>query len=435
MAKFKRLEIYDDLLSPDYDYKVALDGRGTGKTHNFLGTLVEIARLVTLRVLCTREYQNSIADSSKAEIEMFIHDNGYTDEFKITEHRIYHKGTGSIFIFRGLARNPTGLKSIPKIDIALIEECEDITENSLVNVLMPTIRQDGSELWIIGNNKHKTNAVAQMFVENEPPPRTRVFKHTYHDNPHTSAKFIREAEHIKKTRPALYRHLYLGEYLDTSELKMVRHITIQDDYPTYKDDDMVVIGVDIARKGGDPTTIYVRRGRSIMVYESHDEMDIDILGPILGNMMLSYRPDFVNVDSTGHGSWLPDALKAYGIPVHAINFASVASDPEKYANKRTELYGLAEDYFIDGGGIPNNPTLIQELESSFYIPNKKNIAQMISKDDIRKIINRSTDHADGFCLTLETHGKDMFKRENTVESAVKRKKLTQSVLNSGKFRR
>jgi len=432
--KVEVLPHYEPLLDP-YDYKIMLSGRGSAKTFHVLFLFIEMARSMFIRILCCREFQNSILDSSHAELVLFIKMLGYDNEFKVTKTRIYHKATGSVFIFRGLSRYTSSLKSIPMIDIAFIEECEDITENSLVNVLMPTIRENGSELWACGNPKIRTSAISDMFVENEPPPNTLLIRNNYMDNKFISEKFIREAEHIKKTKPALYRHIYLGEYLDTMELSMVHHINIQDGHPTFRDSDIVVIGVDIARSGGDKTTIWVRRGHGILHREHHYEMDIDKLAPILGGMILRYEPDFVNVDSTGHGAWVPDALKGYGVQVHAVNFASKAYDEEKYANKRTELYGLADDYFIAGGTIPNYAPLIQELEASFYLPDSKNRASLMKKDDIRKIINRSPDDSDGFCLCLETHGKDMFTRENTVQSEAKRRKLSQSVINAGRFKR
>ena len=427
------LEIYDDLLSHEYDYKIAIDPRGTGKSLNFLLASLMIARSMQTKILCCREHMVSIDESSKAELELLIEEKGWSKEFYVTKKNIIHRQTKSTYMFRGLAKNAANLKSIPKIDIAIVEECENVSQDSLVRILMPTLRQNMAELWMMGNRRFRTDVPYDVFMTGNPPPRTRIFDHTYLDNPHISDKFIAEAEHLKKTKPALYRHIYLGDMLNEAGIRMVNHLSLQTGRPEFTKDDMVVIGVDIARSGDDACTIYVRRSKWIIHHEEHFEMDVDKLGPILQGMVLKYKPMFVNIDATGHGAWAGDSLKAYDVKVRSIVFNSKAADPDKYGNKRTELYSYVDDYTLNGGTIPDDQKLVDELEASYYIPNSKDVATMIAKDKIKKQLGRSPDKADGFVLTLETHGKPTFTLKNYEIARKDNDKLINNVLKAGSF--
>jgi PBSX family phage terminase large subunit len=427
------LELYDDLLSHEFDYKIAIDPRGTGKSLNFLLASLIIARSMTTKILCCREHMVSIDESSKAELELLIEEKGWHDEFYVTRKNIIHKRTKSSYLFRGLAKNATNLKSIPKIDIAIVEECENVSQDSLVRILMPTLRQNMAELWMMGNRRFRTDAPYDVFMTGNPPPRTRIFDHTYLENPHISAKFLADAEHMKKTKPALYRHIYLGDMLNEAGIRMVNHLSLQTERPEFTKDDMVVIGVDIARSGDDACTIYVRRSRWIIHKEKHYEMDSDKLGPILQGLTLKHKPMFVNIDATGHGAWVGDCLKPYNVQVRPIVFSKSADQDDRYSNKRTELYSYVDEYTLNGGTIPDDKALIDDLEASFYLPDSRDRARLIPKDKIQTQLGRSPDDGDGFVLTLETHGKPMFTLKNYELAKKDNDKLINKVISMGSF--
>ena len=121
-----------------YDYFVAYGGRGSAKTWTFIDAVVVEASLRPVRVLVTREFQNSIDDSVKAEIEEAIYDRGLENFFRIQENVIYGKN-GSKFVFKGLKNNIKNLKSICKVDIVLCEEADGISKDSW-DKLLPSIR-------------------------------------------------------------------------------------------------------------------------------------------------------------------------------------------------------------------------------------------------------------------------------------------------------
>lgn len=410
-----------------YRYKVCLSGRGSGKSVHIAIALLWYASRAKVKILCVREYMNSIAESSKAQIEEMIEKSGTRDHWTITNTEIIHKKTQSRFIFKGVAHNVSSIKSIPDIDILWCEEAETMSRES-IDILIPTIRKANSQLWFSGNPKDRTQAISQMFIENEPPPNTVLICNDYRDNPFCSEELKSEAEHLKTTSPEMYNHIWLGEYLDTANLILVRNC-ILGQAPERKTD-RVVVGVDIARDGGDRSVICVRKGANIAWMKSYPTMDLDHLVAELQSVIFKYKPERINVDSTGHGAWVPDALKAYDIQVSSINFASNAKNEKKYSKMRSEMYGLAAEYFNKGGRIGTNHTeLRKELEASYYTLDSKNRIQVIPKSEIKRMIGVSPDLADAFCLSLICDG-DMLYR-NPVTEEIDKHNLNKQFIESG----
>lgn len=273
-----------------------------------------------------------------------------------------------------------------------------------------------------------------MFIENGTPANCVIMRSTYLDNPFNSAELIAEANHLMATDYARYRHVYLGEYLDANTLRMVSHTVIEDASTVCNASDAVIVGVDIARSGGDSTVICVRRGKKILEMQEHHDMEIGKLTAELTGIIHRHRPLRICVDSTGSGNWLPDALKSCGVKVTAVNFSEKAHKEERYTNRRTELYGLAQEYFEGGGTIPNDIKLIEELDATWYHYDGKNRLAMDSKDGIKKQIGRSPDRADAFVLSLWNPGGGMWARNNTgVSDDAARRRFTQSMLDAGSY--
>jgi phage terminase large subunit len=423
MNKINFLTHFKPLFS-DKRYKVLLSGRGSGKSFHAAVALIWYASRVKTKILCLREFMNSIGDSSKEQIEEVIELSGTRDSWYITLKSITHKITGSTFIFKGLRNNYNSLKSIPNIDIAVIEECSGLTTES-INALIPTIRKQGSQIWFLGNPKDRNDPVAAMFIEKGDRPDTILIANDYRDNPFISKTILEEAELMRLDNEILYKHIYLGEYLDTANLILVNNI--RKATATRLSNAKVVIGVDIARDGGDRTVIYVRTGKCPADVKIYNNMDLPKLTHELQALITKYKPERINIDSTGHGAWCADGLKSYGIDVKTVNFASSSRKPEKYGNMRSELYALAGKYFEGGGVIrPQDNDLDTELSASYYTLDNKNRVCLIPKQEIKKMIGKSPDVADAFCLSLLCDG-DMFtstKVSDAIDEAREAKELT-----------
>lgn len=127
------------LLTTSARWKVAYGGRGAGKTENYAIALILLSRTKKLRILCGREFQNSIDESVKQTLEANIENMGLSDEFLILNKQIIHKRTGSRFFFMGLRYNINKVKSLGRIDICWLEEA-DKTSKTTLDKLIPTIR-------------------------------------------------------------------------------------------------------------------------------------------------------------------------------------------------------------------------------------------------------------------------------------------------------
>lgn len=160
-------------------YKVAHGGRGSGKSYGVAQRFVTFALKDKCRILCTKETQNSLSDSALAIMKRVIADMGLDGAFKPTKHGLSCLN-GSEFIFRGL-QYPERIKSLDNVRYCWVEEAHSVTQEAW-DVLTPTIRADGSEIWATFNPDQATDPVYRMFVS-EPREDATVVTVNYPDNP------------------------------------------------------------------------------------------------------------------------------------------------------------------------------------------------------------------------------------------------------------
>lgn len=214
MKNQKTIEIpteYKRLFDNDWREAGIYGGRYSLKSHTVARFLLIIARMRKTRVLCCREFQNSIKDSSHQLLSALIKEYELED-FEITNNGIYNKINGSDFIFRGLWNNEQSIKSIEGVDIAWVEEAQTVSEASL-EVLTPTIRKPGSKIIYTYNRLLEEDPVHNRLVI-QGRPNTLIINVNYD----IAIKYgmmpdvIRqEIEDDKKNRPGLYLHKWLGE--------------------------------------------------------------------------------------------------------------------------------------------------------------------------------------------------------------------------------
>ncbi|XXJ19862.1 PBSX family phage terminase large subunit [Desulfovibrio caledoniensis] len=192
-----------------YRYKVFHGGRGGAKSRSFARALIFKAAEKPLRVLCAREIQKSIKDSVKRLLDDEIGRMGMRHLFVSTESEI--RGVnGSLFIFSGLRLNPEQIKSFEGVDICWIEEAEAVSERSW-RILKPTLRKDGSEIWLSFNPESIMGVIYQEFIANDPPFRSLVVQVNYCDNPWFPDVLREEMEACRAKDEDEYRHVWLGE--------------------------------------------------------------------------------------------------------------------------------------------------------------------------------------------------------------------------------
>lgn len=202
------------LLHQKAPYKILWGGRDSTKSWGIAEALVRIASAQPVRVLCTREFQVSIKDSSHKLLKDTIRRLGLEGWFVITKESIVSK-VGAEFIFKGLHGNEHGIRSTEGIDYCWVEEGQSVSEKSWQS-LLPTIRKDNAEVWVSFNLMDEADATYQRFVVHKPTGAI-VVKLTYLDNPYMSAVSRQRMEDDKARDFHLYEHIWLGMPLLVSD--------------------------------------------------------------------------------------------------------------------------------------------------------------------------------------------------------------------------
>jgi len=200
-------EAFKGLFEP-YRYRVYYGGRGGGKSEAICRALLIKGMMETRRVLCCRELQTSIAESVHKLLALIIEQHGLDDFWTVTQTAIRGKN-GSEFLFKGLRHNSKEIKSMAHIDEVFAEEAENISDASW-EVLIPTIRKDGSSIDVAFNTKNVTDPTYRRFVA-EAPPDALVRKVSWRDNPFFPEVLRKEMERLRVTDPEAHAHIWEGE--------------------------------------------------------------------------------------------------------------------------------------------------------------------------------------------------------------------------------
>ena len=200
-------EAFMGLFEP-HRFKVFYGGRGGAKSRSFATALLIIGKQRPIRVLCAREIQNSIRDSVKRLLDDELVRCGFDDFYSSTDAEI-RGANGTLFLFAGLRTNPERIKSYEGLTHCWIEEAETISQKSL-DLLVPTMRTEGSEIWMSFNPDRVNSPVWEMVVIGTPPPDSLVQKVTWRDNPWFPDVLRKEMEHCRATDPDKYDHIWEG---------------------------------------------------------------------------------------------------------------------------------------------------------------------------------------------------------------------------------
>ena len=209
-------EIFQGLYHP-YRYKIYHGGRGGAKSWSFADAILTIGGQRKTRILCAREIQDSIDESVKQLLDDRIKARNQQWFWRSTKKEIFGLN-GSNIIFSGLYRNIDSIKSKEGIDICWIEEGDRASQESLTK-LFPTIRKDGSEIWISFNPRSAKDPVYKRFLAypEDNGPDTLVQQVNYYDNPWFTKALRAEMEWDKSHDPDKYNHVWLGQVAKISD--------------------------------------------------------------------------------------------------------------------------------------------------------------------------------------------------------------------------
>ncbi len=285
---------FDGLFQPSR-YKAYFGGRGSAKSHSFATALLLAGGESPLRILCAREVQNSIKDSVKQLLDDKIAALDLGGFYTSLRDEI-RGANGTQFIFAGLGKMTTDqIKSVEGVDRAWVEEAQTISAKSL-EILVPTIRKAGSELWFSWNPRSASDPVDQRFRGMTTPDDSVIEKVNYTENPFFPKELEAERQFDREQKPERYGHIWLGEYEPTAVGAIWTRATIHEgrrsETPSMK---RIVVAVD-------PAVTSQETG------QNPDEHGIIVAG--VGEDNRGYVLDDFSRHGTPH-EWASRALAAY----------------------------------------------------------------------------------------------------------------------------
>lgn len=214
--KFASMFSADGMVSR-HRYKVFWGGRGSGKSQGFASIILACMRnpsmfnkkKESLSIICAREFGSSIDKSVSKLLRRCAREMGISREFVFNAEKITHRRTGSSIGFMGLARNILSAKSMDDIDILWIEEGESVSSYTF-NIINPTIRANGSQVWITFNPDEEDGFIYDKFVVNE-TKNSLVVNLNYYDNPWFPTELEEQRAEMFRTDPDLADHIWNGK--------------------------------------------------------------------------------------------------------------------------------------------------------------------------------------------------------------------------------
>jgi phage terminase large subunit len=213
-----QLPAYARELWVHHRYKVLWGGRGGARSWTVARALLLRASQRKTRVLCAREMQSSIKDSVHQLLRDQIEMMGLKG-FVVTDREITHRN-GSLFIFAGLRHNATKVKSLEGIDVCWVEEAERISKESWA-ILIPTIRKEGSEIWVTFNPDKEDDATYVRFIL-KPARDVWQKKVGWQDNPWLTAELLEEKDYAYATDPEAADWVWGGNIRRISEAQILK---------------------------------------------------------------------------------------------------------------------------------------------------------------------------------------------------------------------
>jgi phage terminase large subunit len=218
--------VFEPLLQPAR-YKGAHGGRGSGKSHFFGEMLIEDCIRETISCVCLREVQKSLKFSVKRLLEAKIESMNAGLYFEVQNEQIKTRN-GGVIIFQGMQDHTAdSIKSLEGFKRAWVEEAQSLSQRSL-DLLRPTIRAPGSEIWFSWNPRFATDPVDVLLRGETLPPGAIVVEANYMDNPWCPQELLDEMAFDRARDPEKYAHIWLGKYQMNSEARVFRNWTIEE---------------------------------------------------------------------------------------------------------------------------------------------------------------------------------------------------------------
>ncbi len=205
------------VFSGEARYRGAYGGRGSAKTRSFAKMTAVVGYQIGAsggegQILCAREFMNSLDESSLEEVKAAIASEPFLAAYYEVGEKFIRSRDGRIkYTFAGLRHNLDSIKSKARILLCWVDEAEPVSETAWVK-LIPTIREEGSEIWVTWNPERKNSPTHKRFRES-PPQSAKIVELNWRDNPWFPAVLGQERRNDETRRPEQYRHIWEGDFV------------------------------------------------------------------------------------------------------------------------------------------------------------------------------------------------------------------------------
>jgi phage terminase large subunit len=417
-------------------HRVLYGGRASSKSWEFAAMAAYLAANYKCRFLCVRRFQNKIKESVYSLIVGQIERMGLSG-FTILQNGIYHEN-GSEFAFYGIERNVDEIKSFEGATHCWFEEAHNLTKEQW-DTIEPTIRVEGSELWISFNPRLVTDFVYERFIINTPHD-SQVRLINYNDNPFISETMIRSIKAKQEEDQEEYEHIYLGVPNSDDDAAIIKRSWIEACIDAHKHLGLnlagkIHVGFDVADSGEDRNCAVRFNGciaETLDCWKAReDELDISSIRA----HKLTMNRGTMAYDSIGVGAGVGVILKNAGLKGHSkFNAGGNVFNPDreyspkitnkaKFENLKAQAWRDVADrmrntYNAINRGMQYNPSElisissdlpnIDALKSELCTPHKdyskRGLDMVESKKEVKKRLDgKSHDLADAFIMAACPH--------------------------------
>ena len=367
--------------------RVLYGGRTSSKSWDAAIEAMKLADHYPLRILCTRQFQNKIEESVYTLLKKQIQRFNLTSRFYILKNKITGRQWNSEFMFYGLWRHIEEIKSLEDVDILWIEEAHALTEEQW-EILEPTIRKEGSQVWLVFNPRYVNDFVYQRFVVS-PPPNTVIRHINYDENPYLSNTAKEIIENKKKADPDMFRHIYLGEPLTDDESVLIRADWIRAAIGFDVKRGAKIVGYDVADSGDDKNATCIFDGGMCLDTDQWSAREDEATKSCkrVYNQARGNNAEII-YDSIGVGSHVGSMLNDMGHRNHSkFNAGAKVIKPkmsyngiknnEFFANLKAQSWWLVADRFRNTYNCKVNGQKFKPDELIGIDPNCSNLEQLI----------------------------------------------------------
>lgn len=314
-------------------------------------------------------------------------------------------GNGSKILFHH-ADELAGVVQNINLGWFFIEQAEEFENDAVFQKLRGRLRRKGTSRqgFIIANaNGH--NWCWRLWKQNPQKDFDLTEATTFDNTANLTQDFLDDLKTMEIQSPAHYRRFVLNSHEDTDTADRIMPYSsilkaVNRELREY-DNESVVVSCDPAEFGDDKTVIYVLKGLKVIDSEMTEKKELmDTAGRVV-RMFHKHNADKVVIDDIGVGAGVRSRLRELEIPVLGINTGRAAEHSDKYQRLRDEIWMHAGELFKDDYvSIPKDDDLVEELGVMSYGMNSKGQVLVARKKDIKKILGRSTDHADALVMGL-----------------------------------